>query len=134
MPSNRPPPDFPMKPTLRRRLLVCSSLAFVGTTVTTFANHAMPWPALLGCFALMGVFMFAGWVLLETPRPTMKCLAIWVIPVGLCADLQSMWHALAGHPQPDVPVFALASIAAWSGLAILIAPLFSARRLTAASR
>lgn len=123
-----------MNPILRRSLLVCSSLAFIVTAFIAFAYHAMPWPALLGCFALMGMFMFAGWVLLEAPRPTMKCLAIWLITVGLCADLQAMWHQLANHPQLDVPVFALASIAAWSGLAILIAPLFSARRLTAASR
>ena len=117
-----------MNPTLPRSLLVCSSLAFAGTSIVAFANHAMPWLAILGCFALMGAFMFAGWVLLETPRPTMKCLAIWLITVGLCADLQSMWHQLAGHPQPAVPVFALASIATWSGLALLLGVILAARR------
>jgi hypothetical protein len=117
-----------MNPTLRRILLVCSSLAFIVTAFIAFANHAMPWPALLGCFALMGMFMFACWVLLEAPRPTMKCLAIWLITVGLCAMLQSMWHQLAGHPQPALPVFTLASIATWSGLALLLGVILSARR------
>jgi hypothetical protein len=117
-----------MNPTLRRSLLVSSSLAFAGTTMIAFTHHAMPWPALLGCFALMGVFMFAAWALLENPRPTMKCLAIWLITVGLCAMLQSMWHQLAGHPQPALPVFTLASIATWSGLALELGVILAARR------
>lgn len=119
-----------MNPTLRRSLLVCSSLAFIGTSIVAFANHAMPWPALLGCFALMGMFMFAGWVLLETPRPTMKCLAIWLITVGLCADLQSMWHALAGHPQPSLPVATFALVLAFLGFGLAISTFVSPRRAT----
>ena len=130
MPSNRPPPDFPMNPTLRRILLVCSSLAFAGTTMIAFTCHAMPWPALLGCFALMGMFMFAGWVLLEAPRPTMKCLAIWLTTVGLCADLQSMWHALASHPQPSLPVAPLALALVFLGLGLAISTFVSSRRAT----
>jgi hypothetical protein len=117
-----------MNPTLRRILVACCSLAFIVTAFIAFANHAMPWPALIVCFGLMGVFMFAWWFLLETPRPTKQCLAIWLITVGLCADLQSMWHALAGHPQPAVPVFALASIATWSGLALELGVILAARR------
>ena len=107
-------------------------LAFAGTTIVAFTHHAMPWPALLGCFTLMGMLVFAVWILRETPRPTMKCLAIWLTTVGLCAMLQSLWHQLAGHPQPAVPVFALASIATWSGLALLLGVILSARRAVSA--
>ena len=116
-----------MNLTLRRSLLVCSSLAFVGTSIVAFAYHAMHWPSLLGCFALMGAFMFAGWVLLEAPRPTMKCLAIWLITVGLCADLQSMWHALAGHPQPSLPVATFALVLAFLGFGLATSTFFSRR-------
>jgi hypothetical protein len=123
-----------MNPTLRRSLLACSSSAFIGTSIVAFANHAMPWSALLGCFALMGAFMFAGWILLETPRPTMKCLAIWLIPVGLCADLQSMWHSLAGHPQPAFPVATLALALVFLGFGLAISTFVSSRRSTTVSR
>lgn len=132
MPSNRPSPDISMNPTLRRILVACCSLAFIVTAFIAFANHAMPWPALLGCFALMGVFMFAVWVLLPAPRPTMKCLAIWLTTVGLCAMMQSLWHQLAGHLQPALPVFTLASIATWSGLALLLGVILSSRRAVSA--
>ena len=107
-------------------------LALIGTTIVAFTHHAMPWPALLGCFVLMAVLMFAVWALSPAPLPTMKCLAIWLIPVGLCAMMQSLWHQLAGHPQPAVPVFALASIAIWSGLALLLGVILSARRAVSA--
>ena len=123
-----------MNPTLRRILLVCSSLAFIVTAFIAFANHAMPWPALLGCFALMGMFMFACWVLLEAPRPTMKCLAIWLITVGLCADLQAMWHALAGHPQPSLPVATLALVLVFLGFGLAISTFVSSRRSAPVSR
>ena len=118
-----------MKPTLRRSLLVCSSLAFVGTTMIAFMYHAMPWTELVGCFALMGVLMFAASGLLETPRPTMKCLAIWLITVGLCADFQSMWHALAGHPQPTIPVATFALVLVFLGFGLAISTFFP-RRVT----
>ncbi len=92
-----------------------------------FMHHAMPWTELVGCFALMGVLMFAAWGLLENPRPTMKCLAIWLITVGLSADFQSMWHALAGHPQPTLPVATLALVLASSGFGLAISTFFSRR-------
>ncbi len=107
-----------------------AQLVFIGTTIVAFTHHAMPWPELLGCFTLMGMLMFAVWVLLTTPRPTLKCLAVWLITVGLCAMMQSLWHQLAGHPQPAVPVFALASLATWSGLALLLGVILSARFAT----
>lgn len=123
-----------MNPTLRRILLVCCPLAFIGTTIIAFANHAMPWPTLLGCFALMGVFMFAFWFLLETPRPTKQCLAIWLTPVGLSADLQSMWHALAGHPQPPLPVATIALVLVFLGAGLAISTFVSSRRPASVTR
>ena len=118
-----------MIPTLRLILQIFCFVAFAATTFFAFAYHAMPWDALLGCFTLMGACMFAGWYLMETPRPTKQCLAIWVIPVGLCADLQSMWHALAGHPQPSLPVATIAIACVFLGAGLTIITFVSSRRV-----
>jgi hypothetical protein len=117
-----------MNPTLRLILQIFYFVAFVATAIVAFAYHAMPWDALLGCFALMGACMFAGWYLMETPRPTKQCLAVWVIPVGLCADLQSMWHALAGHPQPPLPIGTISIGFVFLGLGLAISTFLSPRR------
>jgi hypothetical protein len=118
-----------MNPTLRLILQIFCFVAFAVTTFVAFANHAMPWPTLLGCFALMGVFMFAFWFLLEAPRPTRRCMAIWLIPVGLSADLQSMWHALAGHAQPSLPIGTLSIGFVFLGLGLAISTFLSSRRV-----
>ena len=122
-----------MNPTLRLILQICCPVAFVVTAFGAFAYHAMPWPALLGCFALMGGLMFASWLLQTPPRPTKYYLAFWLIPVGLSANLQSMWHALAGHPQPPLPVSALSLALVLIGGGLMISVFVSSRR-TAASR
>jgi len=120
-----------MNLTLRLILQIFCFVSFAATAIVAFAYHAMPWPSLIGCFALMGACMFAGWYLMETPRPTKQCLAIWVIPVGLCADLQSMWHALAGHPQPPLPVGTLSIVLVFLGLGLAIRSFLSSRRASA---
>ncbi len=117
-----------MNPTLRRILQVCCPLAFAVTTFAAFAYHAIPWPALLGCFALMGGLMFASWLLQTPPRPTKHHLAFWLIPVGLSANLQSMWHALAGHPQPSLPVATIALALVFLGAGLAISTFVSSRR------
>jgi hypothetical protein len=116
-----------MNPTLRRLLLIICPVAFAITAFVALANRGMPWPALLGCFAFMAALMFAQWFL-QTPRQTMRCLAIWLIPVGLIADLQSMWHALAGHPQPSLPIGTLSIAFVFLGLGLAISSFLSSRR------
>lgn len=128
MPSNRPSPDIFMNPTLRLILQIFCFVAFAVTTFSAFANHAMPWPALNICFALMGVFMFAWWYLLETPRPTKQCLAIWCMVVGLSANLQSLWHALADHPQPPLPVGAISLALLLAGAGLGLSVVLASRR------
>jgi hypothetical protein len=117
-----------MNPTLRGILQIFAFVAFVVTAIVALARHAMPWPALLGCFALMGLFMFAWWFLLETPRPTKKSLAIWFTVVGLSANLQSMWHALADHPAPALPVGIISLVCVFLGFGLAISSFLSARR------
>ena len=128
MPSNRPSPDISMNPTFRRILVACCSSAFIVTAFVAFANHAMPWPALIVCFGLMGVFMFAWWFLLETPRPTKQCLAIWCMMVGLSANLQSLWHALAEHPHPPLPVGAISQALLLVGAGLGVSVVLASRR------
>lgn len=128
MPSNRPSPDIFMHPTFRRILVACCSLAFIVTAFSAFANHAMPWPELNVCFVLMGAFMFAWWCLLETPRPTKQCLAIWCMVVGLSANLQSLWHALADHPQPPLPVGAISNALLLAGAGLGVSVVIASRR------
>ena len=128
MPSNRPSPDIFMNPTFRRILASCCSLAFIATAVSTFVNHAMPWPALNVCFTLMGAFVLAWWCLLEAPRPTKQCLAIWCMAVGLSANLQSLWHTLAGHPQPPLPVGAISRALLLAGAGLGVSVVIAFRR------
>ena len=116
-----------MNPTLRRLLLLLCPVAFAVTAFAALANRAMSWPALLGCFVFMAALMLAQW-LLQTPRQTMRCFAIWLIPVGLIADLQSMWHALADHPAPALPVGTLSIMVVFLGFGLAISSFLSSRR------
>ena len=118
-----------MNPMLRLILQIFCFVAFIVTAFGAFANHAMPWPELNVSFTLMGVFMFAWWCLLETPRPTKQCLAIWCMVVGLSANLQSLWHALAEHPQPPLPIGTLSIGFVFLGLGLAISTFLASRRV-----
>jgi len=117
-----------MNPMLRLILQIFSFVAFIVTAFSAFANHAMPWPELNVSFTLMGVFMFAWWCLLEAPRPTKQCLAIWCMVVGLSANLQSLWHALADHPQPPLPVGAISHALLLAGAGLGFSVVLASRR------
>jgi len=114
-----------MNPMLRLILQIFCFVAFIVTAFGAFANHAMPWPELNVSFTLMGVFMFAWWCLLEAPQ----CLAIWCMVVGLSANLQSLWHALAEHPQPPLPIGTLSIGFVFLGLGLAISTFLSSRRV-----
>jgi hypothetical protein len=117
-----------MNPMLRLILQIFCFVAFIVTAFGAFANHAMPWPELNVSFTLMGVFMFAWWCLLEAPRPTKQCLAIWCMVVGLSANLQSLWHALADHPQPPLPVGAISLALLLAGAGLGLSVVIASRR------